>query len=307
MNSTRTSRPGWRALHVYLPHSLQTAFLREAVGPVMRDAGYGSRFFFLRYWKGGPHIRVRLAGADEETTASVRAALAAAVPRMTEELSAEYAYEVSMQAELARLESERPADTRPPGTVEPTPYLPEYDKYGGEVGVHIAEELFCRTSAALLDLPSAGGGAGPKAPVGEAVRIMAMSLKGSGLDIERSRAFLARYEEVWRRYVPAGYDATWSGLYDKTRRKLLDLCTSVWHDGKTDVFHDIYADTLAAARREGTTTSAEPDGLLLGETPYASCLSNYIHTTNNRLGIIPAGEAFVAHVMHRSLTESELV
>jgi thiopeptide-type bacteriocin biosynthesis protein len=308
LSSTGTSRAGgWRALHVHLPHSLQTAFLRDVIGPVVRSTGAGSRFFFLRYWQGGPHIRLRIDGADEEAVESVRAALTAAVPPMTAELTAEYDYEVSLQSDLARLEGEHVADVRPAGTVEPMPYTPEYDKYGGVEGVRIAEELFCRTSGAVLDLAAARAAPGPRAPVGEAIRIMAMSLKGSGMDVEESREFLGRYEEFWRRYVPPGHDRTWPGLYDRTRRKVVELCGAVWHDGRTDVFHDTYADALAAARAAGTVSGGGLDGLVLGATPYTRCLANYVHTTNNRLGIIPAGEAFVAHVMHRSLAELELV
>ncbi|MFE0459569.1 lantibiotic dehydratase C-terminal domain-containing protein [Kitasatospora sp. NPDC058965] len=303
MSSTGTSRAGgWRALHVHLPHSLQTAFLRDEVGPVVREAGLGSRFFFLRYWQGGPHVRLRMDGADEETVESVRKALAAAVPPMTAELDAEYDYEVSLQSDLARLEGEAAKDVRPPGTVEPMTYTPEYDKYGGTEGVRIAEQVFCRTSVAVLELAAARAAPEPKAPVGEAIQIMAMSLRGSGLDVGQSHEFLGRYEEFWRRYVPAGYDRAWPGLYDRTGPKVLELCRSVWQDGRTDEFHDTYAAALAAARVAGTATGSDLDSLVLGATPYTRCLANYIHTTNNRLGVIPAGEAFVAYVMRRTLS-----
>lgn len=305
MSSTGTRHPGgWRALHIYLPHSLQTGFLRDAIRPAVRDAGVRDRFFFLRYWQGGPHIRLRIHGAGEDVVESVRSTVAAAIPPLTPELTAEYEYEVSMQGDLADLEDEQTAAIRTPGTVEPAAYSPEYDKYGGDEGIRIAEELFCATSVAVLDLAAARGGTEPKAPVGEAIRIMAMSLKGSGLDIGQSREFLGRYETWWRRYVPPGYDEQWPGLYDKTREKVTNLCTSVWHDGKTDVFHDTYAKARAAAGAvQDASNGAELTELTLGRTPYARCLSNYVHTTNNRLGIIPAGEAFVAHVMRRSLAE----
>ncbi|MFE9402673.1 lantibiotic dehydratase C-terminal domain-containing protein [Streptomyces sp. NPDC006530] len=304
MSSTGTSRDdGWRALHVHLPHSLQTAFLRDVIRPVVRAGEGGDRFFFLRYWQGGPHIRLRIDGAAPERADAIRAALLAGMPAMTAELSAEYDYEVSLQADLARLEGESTQAIRAPGTVEPMAYLPEYAKYGGVEGVRIAEELFCRTSAAVLDLAAARPTPEPKAPVGEAIRIMAMSLRGSGLDLDQSRQFLGGYEEFWRRYVPEGYDRTWDGLYERTRPKVLELCEAVWREGRTDVFHDIYANALTAARQAGTASGEDLGDLVLGGTPYTRCLSNYIHTTNNRLGIIPAGEAFVAHVMHRSLSE----
>ncbi|AYG80739.1 hypothetical protein DWB77_02877 [Streptomyces hundungensis] len=304
MSSTGTSRAdGWRALHVHLPHSLQTAYLRDVIRPVVRAGAQGERFFFLRYWQGGPHIRLRIGGADQDRIDAVRTALLAGMPAMTDELSAEYDYEVSLQSDLARLESESTLAIRPPGTVEPMAYAPEYAKYGGAEGVRIAEELFSRTSVAVLDLAAARPTPEPKAPVGEAIRIMAMSLRGSGLDLDQSRRFLGGYEEFWRRYVPDGYDRAWAGLYERTRPKVLELCEAVWRDGSTDVFHDVYANALTAAREAGTTSGEDLGDLVLGGTPYTRCLSNYLHTTNNRLGIIPAGEAFVAHVMNRALSE----
>ncbi|MGW1889364.1 thiopeptide-type bacteriocin biosynthesis protein [Streptomyces sp. NPDC002004] len=313
MSSTETrrngpARGGWRAFHIYLPHSLQTGFLCDAVAPLVRDAGDGGRFFFLRYWQGGPHIRLRIDGASDATLESVGASLAAAVPQLTAELSDEYAYEVSLQSQLADLEGEKPADIRPAGTVERDEYVPEYRKYGGPAGVDIAERVFSATSVAVLDVLSARPGRELKAPIGEAMRFTAMSLSGSGLGVQESREFLDRYEAWWRPYVPAGYDAMWEGLYAKMRDNVRNLCTSVWHQGRTDALHGIYADALTAARSlPGAVTDGDLAELRLGETTYAHCLSNYIHTTNNRLGIIPAGEAFMAHVMRRALDELEPV
>ncbi|MET8243294.1 thiopeptide-type bacteriocin biosynthesis protein [Streptomyces sp. NPDC005202] len=295
---------GWRAFHIYLPHSLQTGFLCDVIGPLVRDTGGRDRFFFLRYWQGGPHIRLRIDGALEATLEAVRTSLASAVPQLTTELSDEYAYEVSLQSELADLEGEQPAEIRPAGTIEPADYVPEYRKYGGTVGVDIAERVFCETSVAVLDLLSAQADRELKAPIGEAMRIMAMSLRGSGLGVEESREFLGRYEAWWRRYVPPGYDDMWPSLYDRTRESVTNLCRSVWLEGRTDAFHDIYANALASAHSaHGEATDGDLAQLRLGDTTYAGCLANYLHTTNNRLGIIPAGEAFVAHVMRRSLAE----
>ena len=289
---------------MYLPSSLQTGFLREVVGPAVRDAGMWDRFFFLRYWQGGPHIRLRIDTADEDAAERVRHTLVSAMPSFTAEQAEEYQQQVSHQAELATLEGEQPVPARAAGTVEPAVYSPEYAKYGGTEGVRVAEELFRATSAAVLDLFSGRDGVALKAPAGAAMRIMAMSLKGSGLDLERSREFLGRYERQWRAWVPPGYDETWSGMYDKTGRMVTNLCRSVWSDGATDVFHDIYAKAVTAAREvRDPTGSDDLAELSLDGTPYFPCLANYIHTTNNRLGILPVAEAFLAYVIGRCMDE----
>jgi thiopeptide-type bacteriocin biosynthesis protein len=285
--------------------SLQPGFLRDVIHPVVRDAGVRDRIWFLRYWQGGPHIRLRLHRASEQTIESVSSALAAAIPSLTDEQSAEYEQQSSHQPGLADLEGAKPAEVREAGTVEPALYSPEYAKYGGTTGLRIAEELFRSTSAAVLDLLADRTDAELKAsPAGLAIRVMAMSLKGSGLNMEQSQDFLSVYEEEWRRWVPPGYDEKWAAMYDKTRSKVTSLCSAVWRDGTTDVFHDTYATAVNSARMvQGKSTDGDLAELVLEETPYAHCLANYIHTTNNRLGILPAAEAFLAYVIQRSLND----
>lgn len=311
MSSTETERTGgvrseWSPLHIHLPMSLQPGFLRDVVHPVVRETGVRNRFWYLRYWQGGPHIRLRLHQASEETVEAVRGRLAAAMPAFDAEQAAEYEQQSSHQPGLAALEGAEPEAVRPAGTIEAAGYSPEYAKYGGTTGLRIAEELFRSTSTAVLDLlaglPDRRPGASPTGP---ALRVMAMSLKGSGLDPVRSQDFLGHYEEDWRRWVPPGHDGPWAGMYERTRDRVVSLCGAVWRDEVTDVFHDTYARALRSARaaQAGPAGGAAASELVLEETPYAHCLANYIHTTNNRLGILPLAEAFLAHVLRRALHE----
>jgi thiopeptide-type bacteriocin biosynthesis protein len=285
--------------------SLQPGFLRDVVHPAVREAGLRNRFWYLRYWQGGPHIRFRLHEVSEQTVESVRSRLAAAMPALDAEQTAEYEQQASHQPGLAELEGAKPVDVRAAGTVEAAGYSPEYAKYGGTTGLRIAEELFRSTSTAVLDLLAGLTDRELTAsPAGRAIRIMAMSLKGSGLNTAQSQDFLGHYEEDWRRWVPPGYEEKWAGLYEKTRSRVMSLCSSVWRDGITDVFHDTYAKALKSTQAaQAGTAGGDVTELVLGETPYTHCLANYIHTTNNRLGILPAAEAFLAHVIRRSLKE----
>ncbi|QTZ92459.1 thiopeptide-type bacteriocin biosynthesis protein [Streptomyces auratus] len=306
MSSTETERAGeWSPLHIYLPMSLQPGFLRDVIHPVVREAGVRNRFWYLRYWQGGPHIRFRLHEASEQTVEWVRSRLAAAMPALDAEQTAEYAQQSAHQPGLAELEGAKPEDVRAPGTVEAARYSPEYAKYGGTTGLRIAEELFRSTSTAVLDLLAGLTDRQLTAsPAGPAIRVMAMSLKGSGLNMAQSQDFLSDYEENWRRWVPPGYEEHWAAMYEKTRNRVTNLCGAVWRDGTTDVFHDTYAAALHSTRMaQAESSEGDLAELVLDETPYAHCVANYIHTTNNRLGILPAAEAFLAYVIQRSLAE----
>ncbi|MFF8599693.1 lantibiotic dehydratase C-terminal domain-containing protein [Streptomyces sp. NPDC015232] len=318
MSSTETERwtEEWAPLHVFLPMSLQPRFLRDVIRPLMDGAGLRNRFWYLRYWQGGPHIRLRLHEAPPGTVEAVRDALAAAMPVLDPAQAVEYEQQASHQPGLAELEGARPVEVRAAGTVERAEYAPEYAKYGGTTGLRVAEELFRSTSTAVLDL--LGGMTDRQlaaSPAGPAIRVMAMSLRGSGMDPAQSREFLGHYEKDWRRWVPPGYDEQWEGLYEKTRGRVQNMCRAVWLEGATDVFHDTYARALNSARaaQDDRTSAPERAGLTSGDvtelalerTPYVHCLANYIHTTNNRLGILPSAEAFLAHVIRRALEEIE--
>src|SRR5579885_3397611 len=61
----------WISIHIFYA-SNQNPLLLDAIEPLVQDlraAGLIERFFFIKYWQEGPHIRLRLLpaeGADEE-------------------------------------------------------------------------------------------------------------------------------------------------------------------------------------------------------------------------------------------------
>ncbi|MER8000701.1 lantibiotic dehydratase C-terminal domain-containing protein [Streptomyces sp. NPDC095613] len=315
MNCTQTSseqagRSEWRAVHIHVPHSLHTPFLCDVVAPLLRAEGLRDHFFFLRYWQGGPHLRLRMldgpGAGPAEAADRVVAGLARAMPEFKAEEREEYAYGLTLQDELARLEEETSREGRPIGALDRVAYEPEYRKYGGPAGVAIAETVFRKSSVAVLDLlsrqPRARAG-DRRAPVGEAARVMVMFLHGAGLEPEEAIPFLRRYEDWWRKYAPENVRSAWPGLYRGVSAQLTNLCATVWRDGATDdVFHGISAEATARARSVcGAGPGTGAVGLRLAGTPYPGCLSNYVHTTNNRLGLLPAVEGLVAYLVRRGL------
>ncbi|GHG81350.1 thiopeptide-type bacteriocin biosynthesis protein [Streptomyces griseocarneus] len=308
-SSERTGTAQWRPVHIHIPPSLHTSFLCDVVGPLLKDEGLQDHFFFLRYWQGGPHVRLRMLCGPEarpaEAAERVVEGLARAMPEFDAEAREEYAVGLRLQDELARLEGETSREGQPLGALAPVVYEPEFRKYGGTEGVAIAETVFRKSSVAVLDLLArqpAAAGAG-RAPVGEAAKIMVMFLHGAGLGPEAATRFLREYEDYWRKYAPENVQRAWPKMYEGVSSQLTNLCAAVWRgEGTDDVFHRMSVEATARAR---AVCGAEPDAdvheLRLDGTPYLSCVSNYVHTTNNRLGLIPAGEGLVAYLVRRGL------
>lgn len=62
----------WRALHIYLHRPMEQVdqVIKSCVAPLAAGLiadGKATSWFFIRYWEGGPHLRLRLADADDAT------------------------------------------------------------------------------------------------------------------------------------------------------------------------------------------------------------------------------------------------
>src|SRR5262249_37822695 len=149
-SSRMTESCSWCSLHVYF-HSDQDSLLVGCVDPLSRELksrGLISLLFYLRYWRGGPHVRLRfLANGDccRET------ALKIACDRISESLRLHpssatidrHTYR-DIERQSARFENgttdEGDLHANNSWTIEK--YEPELTKYGGSRGIAIAEQAF---------------------------------------------------------------------------------------------------------------------------------------------------------------------
>ncbi|MEU4769409.1 thiopeptide-type bacteriocin biosynthesis protein [Actinosynnema sp. NPDC023794] len=184
----------WTGLHVRLSWRAETvdAFIADVLAPAMaehRAAGRISDWFFLRYWRSGPHLRVRL--RDAATHAGVIAeglrALVAAAGHPEVEVDP-----VSFHAALGVAGE----DFLPHGDVREAPYEPEVERYGGPAAMPIAEEVFCRsTDVAVAVLRAART---PQAKLSAAVELVMATTSALGLDRPAAASWLRTLAASWR-------------------------------------------------------------------------------------------------------------
>ena len=298
----------WRALHVHR-YGDQDGFLVDGLAPALaplRDRGVLQLWFFLRYWQGGPHIRVRLhldpARADSaliEVAGRLRDWLAAAP--CSAMFDAEE-FQRDAQPTLAALEDEAANTVYPPDTVREAPYRPEFAKYGGPRGVAIAEKFFDRSSAVVLAaLPRVDGSSSRR--LGAGFSGMVRGLGAVGLSPAELAAFFAHYCMLWSPYVFDQFLDTWPELLAVHRPTLLA------HTGAVLDRTDPAQDPFAAAVRDAVAAAAEvlPEVTLLGpDAPprrrRQALLASYLHTHNNRMGLTPGHEAFLGYLGHHVLS-----
>jgi thiopeptide-type bacteriocin biosynthesis protein len=290
-----TSSPDdWLYFKIYPPQFNQLdQMIEHIVHPAIcraRESSGLERWYFLRYAdKRGWHIRLRLRGAKrfhEEWSREIHQLVDTALPQLDERPPAPRL--ISLTASF---------DTRcaKPGC-ESGRYEPEYEKYGGTIGVAIAEELFEASSdAAVKALPAIQN------PTERFLLYLSLTrslLQRFHITRDEQRHFLEYYLWYWSGQDRPGASQARQKLREAARQRrmfirqqlngLADhaLINSLVDQQQKDLAHTLNA--LQSAENE------------LTETP-ARLSFDYLHMNNNRLGVLPSEEAYLAALLLESV------
>lgn len=243
--------PGWISAHLFHAGYLDN-LITQVIAPLegeLREELAG--FFFLRYWEGGPHLRLRVkpqVGADAGRIRSLIRRRADAY--FAEHPSARGLPSADYQALAARLaHAERRADhdhrLYPNDSVEFIAYLPEHHVYGEGACIAAVEEHFTDSSRLACEILATGPDQGRRAAIGltaytltiaacvpdprAAAQAFALRLGATRVppDVEevfRSEAdgLLRQTRRLWNRPV-SGPLAAWSSSIRTLRDRLTDL------------------------------------------------------------------------------------
>lgn len=303
--------PVWRALHIH-HYGDQDALLTDGVAAALESLSASvDRFFFLRYWQGGHHIRLRIQAPEAEVGA-LTAELADAVKAYLAENPSDTGFDldqfdVEAQPTMAALENTEVSEIYPPDTIREVAYEPEYGKYGGKRGIEIAEEYFCASSRVVLDaLPEVRQHSSKRLGIG--FSMMLRGLSAAGLTAADMADFFAHYCTLWAPYAFDVFLDTWPELLVKRREPMRAHTEKVLaHSGElTDAFST--AVRTAWQRFQASRDEVLDEVTLLGDDADAHrrarvLLVSYLHTHNNRLGLIPEQEAFLGYLGHHVLSE----
>jgi thiopeptide-type bacteriocin biosynthesis protein len=131
----------WCSFHIhYHDFGAQDKVILRCVAPLvdhLESKGVVRRYFFIRYFEYGPHIRLRLYPANSAVAEDVRNTTLAHVTRF---LEAEPAADLDLPV----------TPKVPNNSVHEVVYEPETTRYGGVRGVAIAEDHFHQSSKAAI-------------------------------------------------------------------------------------------------------------------------------------------------------------
>ncbi|MGS2616750.1 thiopeptide-type bacteriocin biosynthesis protein [Micromonospora sp. LZ34] len=331
---------GWLSVHVFYA-SNANPMLVEGVRPLvdeLRAEGLISRYFFIKYWMEGPHVRLRVLPAPGVDPAVVRARVDAAVDAFLRRRPALYEVDSDGLGELykqmylaeygrQRWDEEYGSDgvmpMRANNSYHHIPYEREYGRYGGPAGIELAEWHFEHSSDVVLDLLATTNVHVRPVLLGLSAQLTMMMCAVFLADDQRIAGFLDEYRRFWEVSYSEpsddyhdSFDTSYRRMDDALRARLADIRAAA-RDG-ADVRPGGVAGRWSAHCRElrDRVVSAAERGELVfqrggGEPTVVSdldaalpiLLSSYVHMTNNRLGVSILDEIYLSYLLRTALLD----
>ena len=283
---------GWLSLHLFDGGDLDRLLL-DGVVPFtkrLRAERLARRMFFLRYWNGGPHLRLRLEvgpASSGEVAAMAEAALAplmrtAQAPADSVAYSARVATLAaasSAAAARALASDEALEPPQPPGAIQVRPYLFDSARYG-EGARDVVEAHFCESSELALFLLARS----PEDPAGctaLALTFVAAGVQALEMDLAEAQALLLRlaeHAEALAGTPPLGGLPQPEPIARRLRGEVAEPA------GMIEQLADAWRAELVLRGRQLADRPAAP-----GRT---ALTVDFMHLLNNRLGLGLAAEAF---------------
>ncbi|MEE6257640.1 lantibiotic dehydratase C-terminal domain-containing protein [Plantactinospora sonchi] len=175
---------GWLSAHLFHQGDLDV-LVADVVAPVVTEAtraGLADGHFFLRYWEGGLHVRLRLRPNRAEHVEPLRTLIRdraekyfaghPSVPRFTAEEYRRFAATLARGERLDRYE----AEPRPNDSVQFVAYRPEYHAYGDGAAMTAVERHFTGSSEVALRVLATGAAPPRRAAVALAATLATLAV-----------------------------------------------------------------------------------------------------------------------------------
>lgn len=146
----------WKSIHVFY-HDInhKEIILCNVVAPflkVLKEKGALEKWFFINYWEGGPHLRIRMLNMEEAQYDFL-------LEKMKEYIvkhPSSFSITREQYYHNNRFDGEKVNVTELPwyedGSIIEIPYVPEIERYGGENAIAKAESMFCYSSQLAASL-----------------------------------------------------------------------------------------------------------------------------------------------------------
>ncbi|MEM9921267.1 MAG: thiopeptide-type bacteriocin biosynthesis protein [Bacteroidota bacterium] len=330
-----TKKSGWLSVHLYYNEPWEI-FLTKAIEPYIRttlDTGIAEQFFFIRYWDRGPHIRLRIKGQQDLFQQLLRPNL--------EEHFLSYFDSIPSTRTDPNYPKAFPDDLKwlPNNTVQYIDYQPERERYGGTVGLQLAESHFHLSSSIVLAmLRQQGSDWHYDDAMGAAIKLHLSFVAAAGFDATEAFHFFNFFFSNWlphsfryfhkrlskQEYLQQAdetleafrlafesqkdillpyHESLWEALMDEEavfEEKLLNE----WIEGNRKLklrIDDAFEHNSIRRPFDYEFSPVLKQRLSRAQMVRWMFYADYLHMTNNRLGVLNKDEGYLAYLMKECL------
>ncbi|MET7038307.1 thiopeptide-type bacteriocin biosynthesis protein [Elizabethkingia miricola] len=274
-------KKNWETYYLYYEDHADRV-LKEIVHPVIEDIQYKLKktvkFFFIRYFENGYHIRLRVLLFPEESP-------------LFRSILTYYISDSDIKIILKEAQ-----------------YIPETERYGNSDTIVYAENQFYASSRFVLNQLTESVPIKVSERYSIALNTHLAFFKGLGLSLEYSLQLCDKFVESWLP-IPASFDANEQEQYKKSllaafqqqfdlyKDSLYSNALNFWN--LPDTSRDFF--TLAFIKINRGVIKKYTDSHLPAEAIDEALLS-FIHMTNNRIGIVNSEESYLLFLVRQTIT-----
>ena len=327
----------WLAAYLYYSEPWES-FLGESLAPfvqrVLKD-GIAERYFFIRYWEQGPHVRLRFFGDEAVLEHTLK-------PLLEKHFKAYFEQHPSTRVEPEWLKT-APTEQQwfPNNSIQYIPYEQETERYGGPQAVTVGEVQFESSSNAILAAIRQSESWTYERALGIAIQMHLSFAYALGMDANETAEF---YSYIFSSWLPMAYNGYARQLnkeehiqqqeeivqvFDKqfvAQEKTLvefhqiilealqegEIFEEAWLNDWITEMKQIYADLLLLDRHGLVQFPKRYAISSNNKTPedrqkFWAIYASYVHMTNNRLGIQNRDEGYLAYLIMKSLEQVGVV
>lgn len=330
----------WLSIHIFY-YGDQNALLLNGIAPLielLREQDLLQRWFFIKYWVEGFHIRLRLLPAPDADPNQVQQLAEASISRYLQEHPAFYhpdedrvpqAKELFLREYNEEKWAELYGETgfmplRPNNTFASIPYEPEFERYGGsEEALELAEWHFEHSSEAAIHILREANTNVSSILLGWSVQLLLPYFYALFESDPKVLVTLDLYMTHWKRFHPLlspqeeqftkKFERMASSLRQRVG-KIRDYMLTVTESASSRLtsFEKTWKDHLVELRQRiadlyqakkitvGTSWPESREDYSLDKLLFF-LLTSYTHMTNNRLGVVILQEMYVVYLLKRTL------
>ncbi|WJI81252.1 MULTISPECIES: thiopeptide-type bacteriocin biosynthesis protein [unclassified Mesorhizobium] len=312
-------------MHVFYNVDDLRTIINECIRPTVEEllnSGLVSRFFFIRYWEGGTHIRLRLLPSSDAMRDAVMHQAAGRVrlyldkypslfepdpkvmiPAMRRLFVTEYG-----TASYSMRYGEADIPLRPNNAISFETYEPEVARYGGKYGVSLAEQHFHISSLTALKILMVPNNRRRSSLLGNSFLLMlhfALAFYG---DLGRTASFFSGYRSTFRELeLDASAEVVYMDHFHRQRSlfptsvvELLEMNSYLRSDtssslsgliGHADWLREQVKDLIDRGHLSFGSELLSPDAMA------NHMLGHFLHMWNNRIGVRISEELYIAHMI----------